>query len=141
MQSNAKTVKEYIDELPEERKQIIRRIDEVIHQAAPELSREGETFMLYGMIGYGRFHYKYASGREGDWAIVGLASQKNYVSVYLSAADEKGYLAERNKQRLGKVSVGKSCIRFKHLEDLDLDVLSGLIKESVRMARAGNFAI
>lgn len=141
MQSKAKTAEEYIRELPEERREIIHFLDHLIRKCVPEIERQEDIFMLYGMIGYGTFHYKGKSGREGDWAIIGLANQKNYVSVYLCVADKDGYLAEKNKDRLGKVSVGKSCIRFKKLEDLNLPVLEELLKRSVKLARTGNFAI
>jgi len=68
------------------------------------------------MLGDGAYHYKYASGREGDTAVVSLASQKNHISVYMCATEDDEYLAEKNKERLGKVSVGRSCIRFADLE-------------------------
>lgn len=88
------------------------------------------------MLGYGTYRYKYASGREGDAAVVALASQKNHISLYLGCAtDEEGYLAERNKDRLGKVSVGRSCIRFKKIEDLDLNVAMELVKQAARQAK------
>ncbi|MBA2278840.1 DUF1801 domain-containing protein [Candidatus Saccharibacteria bacterium] len=141
MQSKATTVEEYIRELPQERKVIIKQIDKCIRKAAPELEREENIFMLYGMIGYGKYHYKYASGREGDWAVIGLASQKNYVSVYLCAADKDGYIAENNKDRLGKVNVGKGCIRLKKIEDINLKVLEELVKKSINLAKNGQFAM
>lgn len=141
MQSKAKTVEEYIKSLPEDRREIIHTLDHLIRRAAPELSRENNTFMLYGMIGYGPYHYKYKSGREGDWCYIGLASQKNYVSLYLCVADKDGYLAENNKDRLGKVSVGKSCIRFKKLADVDLAVLTELVQKTAELAKAGKFVM
>ena len=94
------------------------------------------------MLGYGLYHYKYASGREGDWFVVGLASQKNYVSLDICACDKDGYLAENNQSRLGKVSVGRSCIRFKELEDLNLKVALELIgKAAVLMHKQGWFSM
>lgn len=142
MQSKAKTVKEYIDSLPEDRRVIISTIDKLVRKAAPSLIREGEVGMMYGMIGYGKFHYKSSSGREGDWVVIGLASQKNYVSVYICAADPKeGYIAENNKHRLGKVSVGRSCIRFKKLQDINLVVLEELIKQAAIMYKEGKLLI
>lgn len=86
--------------------------------------------MSSGMLGYGPYHYKYASGREGDSAIVSLASQKNHISIYICATDGDEYIAEKNKARLGKVSVGRSCIRFKKLEDLNLPVAMEVVKQA-----------
>ena len=84
------------------------------------------------MIGYGSFHYKTKSGREGDWPVLSLASQKNYISVYLCSVKDGKYVAESYGKKFGKVSVGKSCIRFKKLEDVKLDVLKEAIEEGVR---------
>lgn len=85
---------------------------------------------MHGMIGYGPYHYRYASGREGDSARVGLAINKTGFSVYVSCVDEKGYLAEQAKARLGKASIGKSCIRFKRLADIELDVLREVLAKA-----------
>jgi hypothetical protein len=85
------------------------------------------------MIGYGSYHYKYASGREGDWPVISLASRKNYISVYVCGAEGGEYVAERRKEELPKASVGKSCIRFKRVSDIDLKALESIIKEGARM--------
>lgn len=88
------------------------------------------------MLGYGTYRYKYASGRKGEAAVVGLASQKNHISLYLGCViDDEGYLAEKNADRLGNVSVGRSCVRFKKLEDLNLKVAMDLVKEAARQAK------
>lgn len=113
----------FLAALPEERRPILQRVHEVIRAAAPGL----EPSVAGKMLGYGPFHYRYATGREGDAYVVNLASQKQYVSLYLNATAGDAYLAEANAHRLGKASVGKSCIRFKRLEDVDLDVLAELI--------------
>jgi hypothetical protein len=122
----AKTVKEYIDMIEEPRKSEVKKIDELIQKWVPNLKRH----FAYNMIGYGSFHYKTRSGREGDWPVIALASQKNYISVYVCAVKDGQYIAEKNKERLGKVSVGKSCIRFKKIEDVDLKELERVIKEA-----------
>lgn len=124
-----KTPSQYIASLPAERKDAIRKLHAAIRKAAPAL----EPHIYAGMLGYGRYHYKYASGREGDCAVVALASQKNYFSLYMCAVENGEYLAEKNKARLGKVSVGKSCVRFKKLEDLDLKVALELVKKARRL--------
>ena len=91
------------------------------------------------MIGYGFMHYRYQSGREGDWFVVGLANQKQYVSLYLCAAIDGQYLAEANAARLGKVSVGRGCIRFKKLDDLDLNVVGELVRTTADAVTSGGF--
>ena len=82
------------------------------------------------MLGYGSHHYRYASGREGDWFLIGLASQKRYISLYVCATDADGYVAEHYRERLPKADIGKSCIRFKRLADVDLEVLGELVGET-----------
>jgi len=131
--SSITTPKQYIESLPEDRREIIQVVYDMVRKAAPEL----EPHIMSGMIGFGTYHYKYASGREGDWMIIGLASQKNYVSLYVCCATPQGYLAEVHKDQLGKVSVGKSCIRFKKLEDLNLAVAVELVAESAKLYRDG----
>ena len=117
-------VAEYLASLPPERQAIVATVDEVIRGAAPEL----DPAIWGGMLGYGRHHYRYATGREGDTFVVGLASQKQYVSLYLPAVVGDRYVAEANADRLGKVSVGKSCVRFKKVEDLHLAVVGELVR-------------
>ena len=128
--TKAKTPEEYIEMIDEPRRLEIKKLHEFIQKVIPEL----KPHIMAGMIGYGAYHYKYASGREGDWSIICLASQKNYISVYACAvgADEK-YVAEKYKDKLPKASIGKSCIRFKKVEDIDLAVLKKIILESVKV--------
>ena len=85
------------------------------------------------MLGYGPFHYRYASGREGDTTLLGLASQKRYISPYVLCANGGRYLAESYAERLPKASVGKSCVRFARLSDVDPAVLAELVTEAARL--------
>lgn len=126
----------FLAALPEDRRPILQAVHDVIRAAAPTL----QPTMWNTMIGYGSYHYRYASGREGDWFVVGLANQKRYVSLYLCATVDGSYLAEANAQRLGKVSVGKSCIRFRRLADLDLDVVAELVRTAADVGGAAEFA-
>ena len=134
--SKAKTPKEYIDSVPDARRADIIKMDKLIRQTVPGL----KPFICYGMLGYGPFHYKYASGREGDWCVLALANQKNYMSFYVCAAEDGRYIAEANRHRLPKASIGKSCIRYKKLDDLDLDVIKELCVKAEAAAKHGNFA-
>ena len=125
-QLKAATPGEYLELLEEPRKSEITRIDRLIRKTVPEL----KPFVHAGMLAYGPFHYRYASGREGDWFRIGLASNKSYISLYACAADDRGYVAERYKKQLPKANIGKSCVRFKRLDDLDLSALTALLKET-----------
>jgi hypothetical protein len=124
-QLKVSTPAEYIAKLAEPRKSEIAALDKLIRNVAPEL----EPFIHSGMLAYGHWHYKSASGREGDWFRIGVASNKNYVSLYVCASDGKCYVAERFKKALPKANVGKCCVRFKRLSDLDEAVVAKLIRE------------
>lgn len=127
----AKTPEEYFKLIDEPRRSEIVELHKFIMETIPDL----KPHILAGMIGYGSFHYKSKSGREGDWSIVALASQKNYISVYICASDGKQYIAEKNKDRFPKASIGKSCIRFKKIEDINLKVLREVILEGITSAK------
>jgi uncharacterized protein YdhG (YjbR/CyaY superfamily) len=132
--SDAATHEEYIERLDEPRRGEIRALHELIRRTVPQL----EPTMDFGMLGYGKYHYRYASGREGDWQLVGVASNKNYISLYVTAeAPDGGYLAESYKEQLPKASIGKSCIRFKRLGDVDQEVLERLLHNVAKVGAPG----
>jgi hypothetical protein len=135
--SSPEPVGDYIASLPSGRREIVESIHNAITEAVPEL----EVRMWKTFIGYGTYHYTYASGREGDWFPIGLTNNKGYVSLYLCAGDEKGYLAETNAGRLGNVNVGKSCVRIKRLEDVNLDVVAELSRRAAQLVDDGRFAM
>jgi uncharacterized protein YdhG (YjbR/CyaY superfamily) len=120
----ATTVKEYLENVPPERKEMIVFLHDFIQKAAPSL----KSHFAYNMLGYGSFKYNNYKKELIDWPVVSLANQKNYVSVYVCAVENGEYIAEKNKDRLGKVSVGKSCIRFNKLDKVNLDVLKEVIQ-------------
>jgi hypothetical protein len=126
MKSQAKTPTEYINSLKEPRKMEIKKLHSLIRKTIPNL----KPHMKFGILGYGTYHYKYASGREGDWMIIGLANQKNYISLYSCLSDGKRHVAENHKKDLPKANIGKSCIRFRKLEDIDLDVIKQVLQET-----------
>lgn len=134
-QLKAKTPEEYIEQLEEPRRSDIAALDKLIRKAAPKL----EPTIMSGMLGYGPFHYKYATGREGDACRLSIANNASYISLYaLGTDDEGGYVAERYKDQLPKAKIGKSCVRFKRLSDLDEKALIALIKETARTKYGGN---
>lgn len=120
----AKSVKEYFDALPEDRRDPIEFLHKLIQETAPSLKPN----FLYNMPGYGSFEYKNSKKEILNWPTIALANQKNYISLYVCAVENGEYIAEKNKDKLGKASVGKSCIRFKKIEDLNLETLKKVIK-------------
>jgi hypothetical protein len=79
------------------------------------------------IIGYGAYEYRGRSGRSGEWFVVGLAAQKNYITVFVNAVADGAYVAEAYRERLGKAKIGRSSVSFKRLSDIDLPVLTELI--------------
>ena len=84
------------------------------------------------IVGYGQYHYKYASGREGDWALVGFSPRKQNLSVYIMPGFKS---FEPLMKKLGKYKTGKSCLYIKKLDDVDEAVLEKLIVDSVKFMK------
>ena len=84
------------------------------------------------MGGFGSYHYRYASGREGDWFLTGFAPRKSNISLYIMSGFD-GF--DSLMQDLGKYKTGKSCLYIKRLADVDEAVLAELIDESVAWMR------
>jgi len=129
-QLKVSTPEEYLEQVDDARKADIASLHALIRETAPSLA----PFIQGGILAYGLLHYKYASGREGDSCHIGLSSNKNYISLYISGFDGETYLAERYKEALPKASIGKSCVRFKRLSDLDQTVLTNMIREGAAVS-------
>ena len=100
-------------------------------QAILELMQDvtGEKPQMWGtsIIGFGSYHYKYGSGREGDWFLTGFSPRKQSLTLYIIAGfDAYDHLLEK----LGKHTTGKSCLYIKKLEDVDLEILKELVRQS-----------
>jgi hypothetical protein len=97
----------------------------------------GEEARMWGdnILGFGSYHYTYASGRHGDWFLAGFSPRKQNLTLYImSGFDQYDTLLKK----LGKYKTGKSCLYIKKLEDVDQDVLRQLVKQSVEHMRATN---
>ena len=89
----------------------------------------GKTPRMWGtsIVGYGEFHYKGASGREGDWFVTGFSPRAQSLTIYLIAGVARfGPLLDK----LGKHKLGKGCLYIKRLEEVDLAVLERLVKQA-----------
>ncbi len=133
MQSKATTVQQYLDELPADRRAAISAVREVMLKNLPKGFQEG---IQYGMIGYYVPHSVYPSGYhcnpEQPLPYASLASQKNYLSIYLMCiyADpaHRDWFVQAWQETGCKLDMGKSCVRFKQLEDIPLKVVGQAIK-------------
>jgi len=127
-----KDISAHIDSLPEELRQDIKHLDKIISEIMVGHSRVLWEGALWGgtkqeIIGYGDYTITKARGKKSEWFLVGLALQKNYISIYINAFEDGQYVAEKYRSRLGKVKVGKSSISFKHVDDLDLETLQKVV--------------
>ena len=91
----------------------------------------GEEARMWGdsIVGFGRYKYRYASGREGEWMITGFAPRKRNLTLYIMSGFEE---YDDLLDKLGKHSTGKSCLYINKLEDIDMDVLRELVNKSVQ---------
>lgn len=132
MQSKALTPDAYIDEIPDERKAAIKKLRGVIKKNLPKGFKE---CMTYGMIGYVVPHSLYPAGYHCDpkqpLPFISLASQKNYISVYhmgIYAENDMGkwFAKEYEKLNIGKLDMGKCCIRLKKIENIPYKLIGEL---------------
>ncbi|MFN8481977.1 MAG: DUF1801 domain-containing protein [Anaerolineae bacterium] len=94
-----------------------------------EITHAKPTLWSGSMVGFGHYHYKYASGHEGDTFLVGFAPRKDNLALYvLSGFPQQDALLEK----LGKYKAGKGCLYIKTVDDVDLSVLGSLIEQSVQ---------
>lgn len=104
-----------------------------------ELMKEvtGEEPEMWGdsIVGYGTYHYKYASGREGDWFLTGFAPRKQNLTLYIMAGFDQ---YDNLLGDLGKYKTGKSCLYINKLEDVNQDVLRELVRQSVEHMKNTN---
>lgn len=134
MQSKAATVEQYLAELPPDRRQAIEAVRQVILKNLDKDYAEG---MSYGMIGYCVPHSVYPAGYHCNpkqpLPFAALASQKNYMSLYLmpvygEGTDDESWFRREWAKTGKKLDMGKCCIRFKRVEDLALDVIGEAIR-------------
>jgi hypothetical protein len=127
------TVEEFLAALPDDRRETMATLHKAIRKTVPKLTPAVMSGMGSPIIGYGKYRYKSASGREGDWFLVGLAAGKKHYSLHICVGNKDGYLVESNASKLGKVKTGRSCINFTKLEDLKLKAAMALVKEGAKI--------
>ena len=133
MQSKATTVEQYLSGLPEDRRKAIEAVRRVILE---NLDKDYEEGIQYGMIGYYVPHRVYPAGYHCDpkqpLPFAALASQKNYMSLYLMSVygdtDHSKWFQDAWAKTGKKLDMGKSCIRFRKVDDLALDVIAETIR-------------
>lgn len=135
MQIKVDTVEEYIDQIPEERKEVIQKLRKVLSENLPEGFREE---MSYGMIGYVVPHSLYPKGYHCTPKLplpfISIASQKNFVALYhmnlyANKSLMEWFMAEYPKHSKAKLDIGKSCMRFKKLDQIPYELIGELAQK------------
>jgi Domain of unknown function (DU1801) len=120
------SVKEFLNQIPDEER---RKDCLAVAKIMQEITGSKPKMWGPSIVGFGSYHYKYDSGREGDWMITGFSPRKKDLTLYIMMGFEKQ--PELMKQ-LGKHSTGKSCLYIKRLSDIHVPTLKKLIKTSVK---------
>lgn len=135
MMDDIRTVEDYIEALPSERKEVITKLRKIIQENLPEGFEENFS---YGMIGYvvplSLYPRGYHAKKGEQLPFLSLASQKNYIALYhmgLYAKDEleEWFRTEYAKSTSSKPDMGKSCIRFKNLRSIPYDLIAELCRK------------
>ena len=135
MERSTTTPDEFIASLPDEVREDIAELDRLIAGAMPGQERVLWEGVFWGgtkqrIIGYGQYHSVNRSGAEVDWFKVGLARQKDHISLYINAVEDGRYLVQAYADRLGKAKVGSANVAFKRLADLHQDALLELVRRA-----------
>jgi len=126
----AASVDAFIDAVDDQRK---RQDARAVARMMAEITGEPPRMWGPSIVGFGSYRYRYASGRQGDFLTTGFSPRKRALTLYIMA----GFSAyEELLAKLGKHTVGKSCLYVKRLADVDQDVLRELIERSVAYIRA-----
>jgi hypothetical protein len=125
-QKNNASVKEFLDKVPDERR---RNDAHAVSSMMEGITGEKPAMWGAGMVGFGSYHYKYDSGQEGDWPLVGFAPRKDSLTLYIMPGFKEfsGLL-----EKLGKHKSGVSCLYIKSLDDVHLPTLKTLVRQSVK---------
>ena len=125
-QRNSASVKAFIDGVADEQK---RKDARAVSAMMEEVTGEKPTMWGSSIVGFGSYHYKYASGQEGDWPLVGFSPRKDSLTLYIMPGfQEYGELLGK----LGKHKKGMSCLYIKSLDDVHMPTLKTLVRQSVK---------
>ncbi len=128
-QKNDASVTAFLNTIEDEKK---RADSFALLKLFEEVTGEPATMWGPSIVGFGSYHYKGASGREGDWMLTGFSPRKQNLTLYIMAGFDR---YDELMARLGKHSTGKSCLYIKRLEDVDQAVLRELISQSAEHMR------
>lgn len=99
-----------------------------------DITNEEPTMWGDSIIGFGSYHYKYKTGREGDWFVTGFAPRKQNLTLYIMSGFDR---YDELLRKLGKHKLGKSCLYINKLKDIDTSILREIVKQSIEFVRKG----
>ena len=135
MERVTETPDDYLAAQPSPLREQLTELDRLIAAPMAGLERVLWRGVFWGgteqaIIGYGDYRVRNSRGKEVEWFLVGLAVQKNYLSIYISAAEDGVYLSKKYAATLGTVKVGASSISFSTVDDIDADALVALVTKA-----------
>jgi len=123
---NKGDVEAFLNEVQDERK---RQDSFTILALMKEVTGKEPEMWGESIVGFGSYHYKYESGREGDWFVTGFSPRKQNLTLYIMSGFDD---YDRLLGKLGKHTIGKACLYIKKMEEVDTDVLKELVEKSVK---------
>jgi hypothetical protein len=126
---NDASVADFLSSVVDEQK---RKDSFEILKIMKQITKEEAKMWGSSIVGFGTYHYKGASGREGDWLQIGFSPRKQNITLYIIPGFER---YQGLMKKLGKYSTGKSCLYVKRLSDVNVDVLKELITESLKVMK------
>ena len=129
---NDQSVEAFLNGIPDEKK---RQDSFTILELMKDATGEPPKMWGDSIIGFGNIHYRYASGREGDWFLSGFSPRKQNLTLYIIAGFDE---YDQMMQKLGKHKTGKSCLYINKLTEIDLPTLKELVRQSAEHMRKTN---
>ena len=126
---NEASVADFLNSIEDEQK---RKDSLEIVRVMQQITKEKPKMWGTSIVGFGLYHYKGASGREGDWMLIGFSPRKQNLTLYIMPGFER---YPDLMKKLGKYSTGKSCLYIKRLSDINVDVLKELMAESINVMK------
>ena len=123
---NILSVEKFLNSIKDEQK---RKDSFQVLEMMKKITKEEPIMWGTSIVGFGKYHYKYASGREGDWFLTGFSPRKQNLTLYIMSGFKR---YNELMKKLGKHKTGSSCLYINKLDDIDLKVLKELISESVK---------
>jgi len=127
---SGKSVRRFLDAIGDDR---MRENARTVYRMMRRITRKNAKLWGPSIVGFGSYHYRYASGREGDWPLTGFSPRKQNLTIYIMDGFERHTALMR---KLGPHKTGRSCLYLRDLEEVNMDVLEQIVRRSVeRMAR------